>query len=107
MFHFPDPAQAVLCGLDMVERAPASGLPPAHVGVNAGPVVFRDGDYFGRTVNIASRIATQAEPGQVLVSDDVVAAARPDGVRFQEVGPVELKGVASPVVLHRAVRDDR
>ncbi|HEX9235158.1 MAG TPA: adenylate/guanylate cyclase domain-containing protein, partial [Actinomycetota bacterium] len=76
----------------------------AHVGVNAGPVVFRDGDYFGRTVNIAARIAARAGPGEVLVSQDVLALSRPDGVRFEELGAVELKGVSRPVVLHRAVR---
>jgi adenylate cyclase len=105
MFHFPDPAQAVLCGVEMVEQAPASGLPQAHVGVNAGPVVFRDGDYFGRTVNLAARIAGRAGPSEVLVSQDVVDLAGTEGLRYEEVGPVELKGVARPVVLHRALRD--
>jgi adenylate cyclase len=104
MFHFPDPGQAVKCALDLVEQAPASGLPPAHVGVNAGPVIFRDGDYFGRTVNIAARIAAYAGPGQVLVSDEVLAASAPDGVSFEEIGPVSLKGVSRAVVLHRAAR---
>jgi adenylate cyclase len=67
-------------------------------------VIFRDGDYFGRTVNIAARIAAYAGPGQVLVSEDVLAASTPEGVSFEEIGPVELKGVTRPVVLHRAVR---
>jgi adenylate cyclase len=107
MFHFPDPGQAVLCGVEMVEQAPASGLPQAHVGVNAGPVVFRDGDYFGRTVNVAARIAGRAGPSEVLVSQDVVRLARVEGVRFEEIGPVELKGVTHPVVLHRVLRDGR
>ena len=107
MFHFPDPGQAVLCGIEMVEQAPASGLPQAHVGVNAGPVVFRDGDYFGRTVNVAARIAGRAGPSEVLVSQDVVELAGADGLRFEEIGPVELKGVTHPVVLHRALRDGR
>jgi adenylate cyclase len=75
------------------------------VGVNAGPVVFRDGDYFGRTVNLAARIAGRAGPSEVLVSQDVVDLAGTEGLRYEEVGPVELKGVARPVVLHRALRD--
>ncbi|HEY3210061.1 MAG TPA: adenylate/guanylate cyclase domain-containing protein [Actinomycetota bacterium] len=105
MFHFPNPRQAVLCSLDLVDRTPAAGLPPAHVGVNAGPVIFRDGDYFGRTVNVAARIAAQAGPGEVLVSDDVVGLAPGDGLRFERVGPVELKGLSRPVVLHRVSKD--
>ena len=104
MFHFPDPGQAVLCSLDLVERAPAVGMPPAHVGVNAGPVVFRDGDYFGRTVNIASRIAGRADPGEVLVSEMVVQSCSEKGVRFEPLGPVELKGVAGPFQVFRAAR---
>jgi adenylate cyclase len=104
MFHFPRPADAVRCALEMVVEAPLSGLPPAHVGVDAGPVVFQDGDYFGRTVNVAARIVAKAGPGQVLVSDAVVAVAEGDGLAFTEIGPAELKGVASPVILHEAAR---
>ncbi len=104
MFHFPDPGQAVDCSLDLVEKAPAAGMPPAHVGVNAGPVIFRDGDYFGRTVNIASRIAGRAGPGEVLVSAQTVSAVAVDGIRFEGIGAVELKGLAKPVELYRASR---
>jgi adenylate cyclase len=75
MFHFPDPAQAVLCGLELVGQVQRAGLPRARVGVETGPVVFQNGDYFGRTVNIAARISDYASPGEVLVTDAVVAAA--------------------------------
>jgi adenylate cyclase len=104
MFHFPDPGQAVLCSLDLVEKAPAAGMPPAHVGVNAGPVVFRDGDYFGRTVNVASRIMGRAGPGEVLVSETAVQSCSVEGVRFEALGPAELKGVARPIQVFRAAR---
>jgi adenylate cyclase len=105
MFHFRQPGQAVVAALEMVERTPQAGLPPAHVGLHAGPVVFQDGDYFGRTVNLAARIAGHAGPGQVLVSDQVVAACG-DGAAmvFEPIGPVALKGVTDPVPLHRATR---
>lgn len=102
MLHFRDPSSGVRSALEMVRTTPEMGLPPAHVGLDAGPVVFQDGDYFGRTVNIAARIAAYAEPGQVLVSDRVVETSR-DGLRFRELGPVELKGVTRPVVLHEAL----
>jgi adenylate cyclase len=105
MFHFPDASAAVECALELVERAPDEGLPPAHVGVNVGPVVFRDGDYFGRTVNVASRVADRAGPHEVFVTDEVVAAA--GGIaRFTPVGEFELKGVARPLALHRAERPE-
>jgi adenylate cyclase len=104
MFHFPRPARAVVAALEMVERTPQAGLPPAHVGLHAGPVVFQDGDYFGRTVNLAARIAAHAGPGQVLVSDQVVAECGDGAVAFEPIGPVPLKGVTDPVPLHRATR---
>ena len=104
MFHFVNPAEAVTCCLEMVDEAPGQGLPPAHVGVHAGPVVFRDGDYFGRTVNVAARIAARAGPGEVVASEEAVAVASVDGVRFEEIGPVQLKGVGRPVNLFRAMR---
>jgi adenylate cyclase len=103
-FHFDDPASAVLGSLTFVEQTEPRGLPPAHVGVNAGPMTYTDGDYYGLTVIIAARLAAHAGPGQVLVGEAAAANAKPDGVRFEEVGPVPLKGVASPVTVYRATR---
>jgi len=94
----------VLAALDMVEGVAAEAIPPAHVGICAGRVVFQEGDYFGRTVNIASRIAEYARPGEVLVSQEVVDAADGTPVSFTEIGPVELKGVSGTLRLHTARR---
>jgi adenylate cyclase len=104
MFHFREPAAAVLAALEMVEVVGRQGLPPAHVGIHAGPVIFQEGDYFGRTVNLAARIAEYARPGEVLASQEVVDAADAGPVRFTEIGPVELKGVPGPLRLHIAHR---
>lgn len=104
MFFFPNPGDGVLAALDMVEGAAANALPPARVGIHAGPVVFQDGDYFGRTVNIAARIADYARPSEVLVSQEVVDATALDGLGFTAIGPIELKGVAEPLNLHSVRR---
>src|SRR6266702_5305105 len=104
MVHFRDPAGAVLAALGMVEELPAAGLPPAHIGVAAGPVVAQGGDYFGRTVNLAARIAARAGAGQVLVSESVAEAASPQGVAFVEVRQAQLKGFARSVPLLEACR---
>jgi adenylate cyclase len=88
----------------MVKAAPDLGVASAHVGLHAGPVLFQEGDYFGRTVNIASRIADYARPGEVVVSQEVVEASDDAKVRFTEIGPVELKGVAGAMRLHSAQR---
>jgi adenylate cyclase len=104
MVYFKEPGPAVVAALEMVERIPTADLPPAHVGIEAGPVIFQDGDYFGRTVNIAARIAAHASAGQVLVGHNVLEATADPRVRFVEIGSVELKGVARPVRLHQAHR---
>jgi adenylate cyclase len=104
MIHFREPAGAVLSALRMVEHLPEAGLPPAHVGVAAGAVVTQGGDYFGRTVNLAARIAAHAGAGQVLVSGSVADTPPPLGVAYVEVGEVSLKGFASPVRLLEARR---
>jgi adenylate cyclase len=67
-------------------------------------VVFQDGDYYGRTVNLAARIAARAGPGRVLVTDQVVAETRAGGVAFRSIGRVRRKGVSGAVPLHQAVR---
>lgn len=72
-------------------------LPPARMGIDAGPVVFQEGDYFGRTVNIAARLADYARPGEVLVTRQVVESVPEGELTPSEIGPVTLKGVARPV----------
>jgi adenylate cyclase len=104
MVHFRDPAGAVLAALGLVEQLPEAGLPPAHVGVAAGPVVVQGGDYFGRTVNLAARIAARAGAGQVLVGEQVAATVPPRGVTFVELGQVQLQGFSRPVRVLEAHR---
>jgi adenylate cyclase len=104
MFYFPDPRAAVLTGLDLVEQTPAAIEVRARVGVNAGRVISREGDYFGKTVNVASRIVDYARPGEVLVSDEVKERWTGEGVKFESIGPVALKGVKDELTLHTASR---
>ena len=106
-FHFPDPGDAVRASLEIVESVRPRGLPPAHVGVNAGPMIYDEGDYFGRTVNIAARIASQARADQVFVGEDAWREVTPAGFRLDEVGRFELKGVPRPVMVYQAVRDEQ
>jgi adenylate cyclase len=104
MLHFPNPGPGVVAALEMGVGMAEAGLPTAHVGMHAGPVIFQDGDYYGRTVNVAARIAEYARPSEVIVSQDVVDASAGAEVAFREIGPVELKGVAGAVHLHAASR---
>jgi adenylate cyclase len=67
-------------------------------------VIFRDGDYFGRVVNVAARIADYARPGEVLVSEQVKEQWHGNGVTFQPIGPIALKGLKDDVTLYSASR---
>jgi adenylate cyclase len=102
MFYFGDPGPGVRAALQMVDALAAAGLPPAHVGLHASPVLFQEGDYFGQTVNLTARIADYARPGEVLVTQAVADASRENGITFGDIGLVELKGVSDTVHLLRA-----
>jgi adenylate cyclase len=102
--YFRRPVDAVRCSLELRDRIPEADLPGTHVGINAGPLVYENGDFYGRTVNVAARIAAHAEQGQVLVSEDVVSHAASDDVRFTRLGPVSFKNVARDVVVYEAER---
>jgi len=96
MFYFGDPGPGVRAALQMVDGLAAAGLPPAHVGLHAGPVLFQEGDYFGQTVNLTARIADYARPGEVLVSQAVADASQEKGITFGDIGLVELKAYPTP-----------
>lgn len=104
MLFFRQPGAGVLAALEMAQGVAAAGLPPAHVGLHAGQVVMQDGDYYGQTVNIASRIAEYARQGEVVVSQAVVDAAADFPLQFADLGDIELKGVTGTVRLHAARR---
>ena len=107
MVRVPDPADAIRLGLTITHGLFRGHEAPAvRVGLNHGPAVERDGDYFGSTVNIAARIASQAGPDQVFVGEDVLPHITPSGFRLVEVGAFELKGIAKPLMLYEAKRDD-
>jgi adenylate cyclase len=101
--HFRDPGAAIRASLDIIRGTSGRDLPPAHIGVNAGPVLFDGSDYFGRTVNIAARLASQAIAGQVYVGEALAGSVRQDGFRLIEVGSFELKGIANAVKVFEAV----
>ena len=109
MLHFSDPGPVVQAAVELI-RALAEDLGiEAHAGIHAGPVIERDRDLFGRTVNLASRIAEVAGPGEVVVSGSVLSVLRDDGdgFRFDPLDEATLKGFAQPVPLFRMVATSR
>ncbi|HXV57158.1 MAG TPA: adenylate/guanylate cyclase domain-containing protein [Gaiellaceae bacterium] len=104
MFHFSDAAAAISSGLDLIERTERAIAIPARIGIDAGAVVVQEGDYFGRTVNVAARIADYARPHEVLVSEAARESAGLREVEFELIGDVPLKGLSRAVRLHKATR---
>jgi adenylate cyclase len=79
--------------------------PEPRIGIHWGTSLYRDGDYYGREVNLASRVVARARGGEVLVTDAVVEAVRGSShLRFEGIGEVKLKGFDEPRRLCRATR---
>ena len=82
-----------------------SGSPPPRIGIHSGAALYRDGDYYGREVNRAARVVARAAGGEVLVTRPVVeAASRLDGLEFELIGEVVLKGFTEPTELFNVSR---
>jgi adenylate cyclase len=105
MLRCDAPADAVRLGLRIVrELEEDPGMPPVRVGMNTGPAVEREGDWYGATVNIAARLCAAAGGGEVLVSDATRVAAGP--MRKVTLGDRRLhwlKNVTEPVPAHLAL----
>jgi adenylate cyclase len=81
--------------------------PPPRIGIHYGDALYRDGDYYGREVNQAARVVARAAGGEVLVTRPVVdMASAVDGVAFERIGEVGLKGFVEPTELFVAAARD-
>ena len=99
MLVSPEPGPMVAATLELVERAEAQeALPQLRAGVAYGPAVNRWGDWFGSTVNLASRLTARARPGSVLTTEEVRDAAR-GRLRVVQRRPEAPEG-------HRRARED-
>lgn len=107
LLRFSEVERSVEAAVELVETVGAGGSLAAHAGIHTGPVIERDLDVFGRTVNLASRIASVAGRGEVLASQAVVDAVGGTPFRFDRVDERSLKGIAEPVALFRVTRDER
>jgi class 3 adenylate cyclase len=99
---FDGPARAISCGLEVVERVRELGI-EIRVGVHTGECEVIDGKCAGLTVSIGARVASNAEPSEVLVSRTVKDLVAGSGLAFEDRGEHELKGVPDRWHLYRVV----
>ena len=76
--------------------------PPSRIGIHYGDAIYREGDYYGSDVNQAARVVARAAGGEVLVTRPVVDSAAVDGVNFDRIGEIALKGFDEPTELFLA-----
>jgi adenylate cyclase len=103
LMHFADIVEAVDAALDLMDRLAASDLPEGHAGITQGPIVARDGDIFGRTVNLAARISDVTPSGELYIPASIGHAlagrfvVTPAGAAtLQGVGAIDLAAVRRP-----------
>ena len=105
---FPDPRAAVTCALEIERRTAAEPQFPALRGaVHWGDVLYQEGGYVGGSLNIASRVATQARPHQILATAAVCSEIGGlSQVGFVPLGKRQLKGLAEELDLFEVRADD-
>jgi adenylate cyclase len=94
----PDAAALTEWAVGFLSRFPQR--PQPRVGIHCGEAVYRDGDYFGGQVNLAHRVVSRAQAGEVLVTDRVADTIEDRaGLEFEPIGEVSLKGFPVPTPL--------
>ena len=94
----PDSVSLTEWAVHLLARFPQR--PQPRVGIHSANAVYRDGDYFGTHVNLAHRVVSRAQAGEVLVTDRVAAAIENhQRLEFEPIGEVSLKGFPEPTPL--------
>jgi adenylate cyclase len=104
LLRFAGADEGVDVTLDLLDRLGPGGLPSGHAGIAAGPVIVREGDVFGRTVNLAARIADRAATGELLMPAVLALGLDRDRLRVESAGVATLQGIPEPLELARIRR---
>ncbi|HEV2059101.1 MAG TPA: adenylate/guanylate cyclase domain-containing protein [Solirubrobacteraceae bacterium] len=106
MLAFRDSADAVRFAAELEQTVRGEpSLPRLRIGMHCGPAIYRGGDYLGTTVNVASRVASQAAAGETLMTETVVDRVD-DGPAVEPAGVRILRGMERPLPLYRLRRED-
>jgi hypothetical protein len=105
MFVSPEAEPLVEVALALLAAVEEAELPSLRAGIALGPAVIKAGDYYGPSVNLASRVTGVARPGTVLCTQEVHDAAQDGGLHWSAAGRHRFKGISGPVALYRARRE--
>lgn len=113
--EFASPVEAVRCAISIqtdlahsFKSLPHDRIMTWRIGLNLGDAIVENDNLYGDGVNIAARLENLAEPGGILVSDDIFRHVEgKTGAEFETLGDQNLKNVAKPVHVHKVVLDTR
>jgi adenylate cyclase len=97
----PGPLVAAMLELSDLADAEGQGFPQLRIGIAHGQAMTRGGDWYGRPVNLASRLTAIARGGSVLATTDVRDVLH-DEFRWSPAGPRRIRGVQGTVPVYRA-----
>ena len=99
MVVYPQPGPAVEAGRRIIRRMRAPGQPGIHASVHHGAAVPREGDYFGRAVNLAARLLALAERDELLATTPVVESC--PGLGWEHCRTERVRGFSDEVQVYR------
>ncbi|MFQ5473450.1 MAG: adenylate/guanylate cyclase domain-containing protein, partial [Dehalococcoidia bacterium] len=104
MLMFSEPHQAAMCAIALEQHSSQEPqFPAVRSGIHWGPVLYREGDYFGSNVNVASRLADEAQRHQTLISGDLWRRVKDmEGIEFVRLGKRRLKGLSAEIEVFEA-----
>ncbi len=109
---FESPTDAVLCGMKIQESVANHNATAAaderfeiRIAINSGEVHLKDGDVFGEPVNVAARIQSIAEPGEVYFTESVYLTMNKNEIPSSEVGQRHLKGIPEQIKVYKVLQE--
>lgn len=100
MLSYPEPGEAVDACLRIIGQMRGYGAPGVHASVHQGIVLYREGDYYGRAVNLAARLLGLAGRDELLATGAVVSATA-GRFEWESCGAQAIRGFADPVAVYR------
>jgi adenylate cyclase len=89
------PTEVLSSAVSLRSAGAPAGLPPVRVGVAAGPVIPREGDFYGPVVNLASRLSAIAPANTVPAPAAMRDQVPPDKFVFESIGEQRLRGIGA------------